>query len=231
MTPALVAAIDVDVVEAHAGPGDHPQARRVRERLGVDPGRAADDHGVGIGERGKQLLRSAPSAYLTSKPDSSWAIPAGESSSATRTMGKDTALPARRRSVWQSDGRTVSRAKCGRSVSLTGEAVEAVSLAKRVSLARGSSAVHSSGQPSRRDQQAQSTEACEILHELIRIRPGLPRHSGRLAALPERERPRCRRTTGQRPAGERDWLGCRKTRLALLPRRRPARHTRITSRT
>ena len=45
---------DVDVVEPDAGPGDHLQLRRGRERLGVDRGRAADDERVGLGQRRQQ---------------------------------------------------------------------------------------------------------------------------------------------------------------------------------
>ena len=50
----------IDVVQAHASPGNHPQARRARERLGVDLRRAADNHGVGVGERGKQHAAIRP---------------------------------------------------------------------------------------------------------------------------------------------------------------------------
>jgi hypothetical protein len=44
----------LDVVQAHAGTRDHLESRGGRDRLGVDLGRAADDHGVGLGQRGKQ---------------------------------------------------------------------------------------------------------------------------------------------------------------------------------
>jgi hypothetical protein len=46
--------LDVDVVEAHAGAGEDAQVRRMRQRLGVDPCRAPDDHRVHVGERPEQ---------------------------------------------------------------------------------------------------------------------------------------------------------------------------------
>src|ERR1035437_7271928 len=194
---------------------------------------------------GSSMLRSAPSAYLTSNPDSSWAIPAGESSSATKTIGKDTALPARRRSVWQSDGRTGSRAS--QSVGRSGQPGERV---------LGSSI----GPAKRGDQQPQSTEACEILHELpsgtalaaaavpwtltgattgadqaaVRIAPVI---AGQIRTTTEcavsHELGDSGGDSGIQLAGMAGMagLGSREARLALLPRRRPARHTWITSRT
>ena len=54
MTPALVAASTSTLSRPDPGPGHHPQVRRVRQRLGVDPGRAADDHRVHAGQRGQQ---------------------------------------------------------------------------------------------------------------------------------------------------------------------------------
>jgi len=47
--------LDVDVVQADAGPGDHAQLRRVVQGLGVDGGRAADDHRIGVGQGRQQL--------------------------------------------------------------------------------------------------------------------------------------------------------------------------------
>ena len=41
---------DVDVVDAGAGAGDHPQLRRGGDELRVDLGRAANDERVGVGE-------------------------------------------------------------------------------------------------------------------------------------------------------------------------------------
>ena len=46
--------LDVHVVQADAGPGDHPEPGRVGQRLGIDPGRAAHDDRVGGGQRGEQ---------------------------------------------------------------------------------------------------------------------------------------------------------------------------------
>jgi hypothetical protein len=44
----------VDVVEADAGPRDHPQLRGGGDRLGVDVGGAAHDDGVRVGQGGEQ---------------------------------------------------------------------------------------------------------------------------------------------------------------------------------
>ena len=46
--------LDVDVVEPDARPGDHLQPRRCGQRLRVDPGRAAHDDGVRVGQRRQQ---------------------------------------------------------------------------------------------------------------------------------------------------------------------------------
>jgi hypothetical protein len=48
---ALGGGRDVDVVQPDAGPGDHLELGRGRERLGVDLGGRADEHGRGLGER------------------------------------------------------------------------------------------------------------------------------------------------------------------------------------
>ena len=79
--------LDVDVVEPDAGPGDHLQLRRGSERLGVDRGRAADDHRVGVGQRGQQRgpVGAVDVAYLEVRIQQ--AMPAGESSSAISTTG------------------------------------------------------------------------------------------------------------------------------------------------
>ena len=44
----------LDVVQTDAGAGDDLEPRRGGDRLGVDLGGAADDHRVGVGERGEQ---------------------------------------------------------------------------------------------------------------------------------------------------------------------------------
>ncbi len=54
MTPALVAASHVDVVEADARTGHHAQLRRGGHGLGVDLGGAAHDQGVHVGESRKE---------------------------------------------------------------------------------------------------------------------------------------------------------------------------------
>ena len=54
MTPRAVAAGTSTLSRPDAGPGDHLQARRGGDRLGVDLGGAAHDHRVGLGQRGEQ---------------------------------------------------------------------------------------------------------------------------------------------------------------------------------
>ena len=55
MTPAWVAARDVDVVQTDAGAGDDLELLRGGERLGVDLGRRADQDRVDVGDGGQQL--------------------------------------------------------------------------------------------------------------------------------------------------------------------------------
>ena len=54
MTPGPGGRLDVDVVQADTGPGDHPEPGRVGQGLGIDLGGAAHDERVGVGQRGEQ---------------------------------------------------------------------------------------------------------------------------------------------------------------------------------
>ena len=47
--------IDIHVVDAGAGAGDHLQGRRPGNQIGVDNSGTADDQRVGVGERGVKL--------------------------------------------------------------------------------------------------------------------------------------------------------------------------------
>ena len=51
--------IDIHVVDAGAGAGDHLQSGRPRDQVGIDTGGTADDQRVGVGECGVKLFGGA----------------------------------------------------------------------------------------------------------------------------------------------------------------------------
>ena len=63
--------LDVDVVEADAGAGDHLEVRRRGDRLGVDVGRGTDEDRVGVSERGQQrwAVGAVDGAYVEVGPE------------------------------------------------------------------------------------------------------------------------------------------------------------------
>ena len=80
--------LDVDVVQADAGPGDDLEAAGRGEHLGVDLRGAADQQGVDVDDGAAAAsARSAPSQCRTSKSGPSASMVAGESSSAMSTTG------------------------------------------------------------------------------------------------------------------------------------------------
>ena len=70
MTPRSVAAVDVDVVEADAGPADHRADVAGRQHVGGDLGGGADDQRLRARDRLEQLLGASPSRTSTSWPAS-----------------------------------------------------------------------------------------------------------------------------------------------------------------
>ena len=48
--------IEIHVVDAGAGAGDHLQFGRPRDQVGIDTGGTADDQRVGVGELGRELF-------------------------------------------------------------------------------------------------------------------------------------------------------------------------------
>ena len=60
MTPRSRRSGHIDVVESHPGAGDHLEARRGGDGLGVHVGGGADEHGVRLCQGGQQCRAVGP---------------------------------------------------------------------------------------------------------------------------------------------------------------------------